>query len=343
MSKDVQRRLQEYLLQGYPDRVDQRVVRLTRIKEGWESDVYSFRMLYGPARKRRFEDLILRIYPGDDALPKSSREYRSMSLLNRVGYPVPQVYRLDTSSAFFAKPFMIMEKIDGRPKWSMIGAKDNATRQKLLAQFCGLFVWLHTLDWRSYVEEASQYEPGGPQGVIDRQFAIWQGVVQNFQHSEFELLMQWLMDHRSQVSSEPASIVHNDFHPNNILVRADGSAVVIDWTNFDITDYRFDLSWTLLLFLCYNGPQGREVVLREYERQLGRRVENLEFFDVTACVRRLFSIIVSVSEGAEKLGMRPGAQAQMVQIEPIRRIYNLLLERTGIKLPVVERLIASGN
>ena len=340
MSEDIESQLQQYLSHAYPDRINLRIAGLARINEGWESDVYAFRLLYGLSGNRLSEDLILRIYPGNDALPKSSREYGALSMLHQADYPVPRVYHLDTSGAYFSKPFMIMEKIDGQPMWPMIGPADDATRLKLLRQFCGLFVQLHRLDWRPFVEDPRQYEPGELGGVIGRQFALWQGFTRQFPHSDFDPVMQWLLDHRSQVTDQPASIVHWDFHPNNILVRADGSAAVIDWTGIDFTDSRFDLAWTLLLLLCYEGPQVREVVLREYERQWGQPVKKLEFFDVAACLRRLFSIMVSVMEGAEKLGMRPGAQAQMVQIEPIRRIYNLLLERTGIRLAAVEQLLA---
>ncbi len=341
MSDDIPERLLNYLLQTYPERSEPQVVGLNRINEGWESDVYAFQMLYGPAGQRQAEDLILRIYPGNDAQPKSSHEYDSLSLLHKAGYPVPQVYRLDQSGKFFDKPFMIMEKIDGSPMWPMFGKVDVPTIRRLLEQFCRLYVDLHTLDWRPFVPNPREFEPEDPHGILDRQFAGWLTFVKNFSHSDFDPFLQWLMDHRSQVSTQPASIIHWDFHPNNILVRADGSAVVIDWTGTDITDARFDLAWTLLLLHSYEGPRMREFVLWEYQRQLGRQVENLEFFDVAACLRRLFSIFMSMSEGAEKLGMRPGAQAQMAQKEPILRVYNLLLERTGIQIPVVEKFLAS--
>ncbi len=341
MSDDIQDRLQRYLLQAYPERIEPQVAGLARINEGWESDVYAFQMSHGPADHRQAEDLILRIYPGNDAQPKSSHEYDSLSLLHKAGYPVPQVYRLDQSGKYFEKPFMIMEKIDGSPMWPMFGKSDIPTIRRLLEQFCRLYVDLHTLDWRPFVEDPRKYEPDDPHGILDRQFAGWLTFVKNFASYGFEPFMQWLMDHRSQVSSQPASIVHWDFHPNNILVRADGSAAVIDWTGMDITDSRFDLSWTLLLLHSYEDPRMREFVLWEYERLLGRPVEQLWFFDVAACLRRLFSIFMSMSEGAEKLGMRPGAQAQMAQKEPIQRVYSLLLERTGLHLQLVEKFLDS--
>ncbi len=88
-------RLQRVLVNAFPEREAPKAASLKRINEGWESDVYSFRMDYGPRGKRQRQDLILRIYPGEDAQPKSAREYGSLSLLHRAGYPVPEVFHLD--------------------------------------------------------------------------------------------------------------------------------------------------------------------------------------------------------------------------------------------------------
>jgi hypothetical protein len=62
---------------------------------------------------------------------------------------------------------------------------------------------------------------------------------------------------------------------------------------------------------------------------------------LAACVKRLLSVVVSLSDGAEKLGMRPGAEAAMrEQMGALHRVYDLLLERTGIRVAEVERLFA---
>jgi Ser/Thr protein kinase RdoA (MazF antagonist) len=154
--------------------------------------------------------------------------------------------------------------------------------------------------------------------------------------------MDWLIARRDTVPCLRPSPIHWDFHPGNILLGDDGSAKVIDWTQLAISDARFDLAWTLLLIGAYEGSRWREPILREYERLAGAKVEGLEYFDVYACLKRLFSIIISVKEGAEKLGMRPGAEATMKQqAGAIRRTRDLLLERSGIIVPEVEELLVS--
>jgi hypothetical protein len=92
-----------------------------------------------------------------------------------------------------------------------------------------------------------------------------------------------------------------------------------------------------MLVTAYEGSNWRKLFLETYERKAGEPIEQLEFFDVAACLRRLYSIAVSVTAGAEQMGMRPGAEATMKnQLEPLRKVYELLLDRTAIIIPMVE-------
>ena len=130
-----------------------------------------------------------------------------------------------------------------------------------------------------------------------------------------------------------------DYHPYNILIREDGAAFVIDWTNLDVSDYRLDLAWTLLLMSTYGNPGACELVLGEYERAAGRRVDQIEYFEIAACLRRLFSIVVSLESGAAALGMRPGAEAMIKNVSHIESVHERLRDRTGITIPRVEKLL----
>jgi hypothetical protein len=68
----------------------------------------------------------------------------------------------------------------------------------------------------------------------------------------------------------------------------------------------------------------------------------MEYFEVIALFRRLLDISVSLSDGATKLGMRPGAEVMMRQnVDHIKRAHALLGERTGITIPEIERLIST--
>jgi hypothetical protein len=116
--------------------------------------------------------------------------------------------------------------------------------------------------------------------------------------------------------------------------------VVIDWTGFQVSDFRFDLSWTLLLTRAHANVEWRDQILAGYERLRGAVVENIEIFEVFACTRRLFNLTISLSLGPERMGMRLGAVELMrQQALASQRVYELMQQRTGIRIPRVERVL----
>jgi aminoglycoside phosphotransferase (APT) family kinase protein len=344
MSEDIQSRLESYYAHAFPARQGVRVIALAHISAGWESDMYSFNLEYGPAGARHCEELILRIYPGDDAHSKSAREYRGMSQLHKVGYPVPQVLILEREDSPFGRPFVIMEKIQGQTMWPRWFGSPKEKQKELLTLFCELFVRLHTLDWQSFVQDVTPFAAGAPYALVDRELDKMRPYLIRFPIPGFLPIAEWLEGRRDLVPCERPSVIHWDYHPGNILLSDDGAPVVVDWTQVDVSDSRFDLAWTLLLVSTHENETWHRRILLEYERLAGTKVEQLAFFEVFACLKRLYSVVVSLAHGPESLGMRPGAGAMMVQqMGAIARVYDLLLRRTGIAVPEVEELLAQGS
>jgi aminoglycoside phosphotransferase (APT) family kinase protein len=345
MSDDMQDRLQAYCERAFPAWQDVRVGELVSVSEGWESDIYSFDLVHGPGATREREGLILRIYPGDDARHKSVHEFRGMRQLRQVGYPVPQVLVLEHEDIPFGKPFVIMERIEGQTLWPvMFGPSVGGSRQReLLTLFCELFVQLHALDWRPFADVDELAHCENPYTFVDHWLDRFRDFQARFSAPGFVSTLRWLEERRDGVPCSRPAVVHLDFHPANVLLRDDGSASVIDWTQVSVSDPRLDLAWTLLLIGTYAGAEWRPHVLEEYERLAGTPVEGLAYFDVMACVKRLGSVVVSLLAGPEKMGMRPGAEAMMrQQMGPLGRVYDLLVERTGIRVPEIEDLLVTG-
>ena len=341
MNNDMQHSLQAYYTNALPEKKDAQISDLDCISAGWESDVYSFRLEHRSAGEHKCEELILRIYPGDDAHDKSAHEFHSMSRLHKAGYPVPQVLVLERKNSPFRKPFVIMEKIEGQLLWPLLlDAPEGDKKQELLTLFCKLFVQLHTLEWRPFVDDVSHYDTQNPYIFVDRELEKARSFLARFPLPGFLPIIEWLETRRDRVPCLRPSPVHLDFHPANVLVYNNGSAVVIDWTQLDISDARFDLAWTLLLVSTHGNAAWRDLILQEYEQLTGARMEEIAFFDVAACAKRLFTIVISFSAGPEKLGMRPEALEQMKQqMGAMKGVYDLLLDRTSIQVPEVEELL----
>lgn len=325
----------------HPRRQNVRILDLARISDGWETEVYSFAVEYSKADDRRREELILRIYPGNDAPAKSAREFNTMVQLHEMGYPVPQVLLLDSEGAHLGTPFVVMEKIAGRSLGAISDESPVERKLELLTTFCRMFVDLHALEPRPFARNSSFHETDDLSEIFRRQLSYWQSYTHALESHTFDPIFSWLDERLPTVRFGSPSLIHMDFHPYNILLREeDGAAYVIDWTSAEVSDYRLDLAWTLLLMSTYGNPESRALVLGEYERIAGHRVERIKYFEVAACLRRLFSIAVSLSSGADKLGMRPGSEAMMADGAHIERVYARLRERTGITIAEVEKLLS---
>ena len=325
----------------FPARENIRIQDLMRISDGWENDVYAFTVEYEDAAGQTREDLILRIYPGDDARQKSAREFHTMKRLHGVGFPVPEVLLLACDNSPFGKPCIVMEKIQGRSMGEALGESSDPEKHVLLERFCQLFVDLHALDWRPIASDPLL--PGEDSStLIKRQLSRWQDYAHALQETAFDPVFAWLQEHIPDIRFNRLSVLHWDYHPGNILIREDGAPFVIDWGGVLVSDFRLDLAWTLLLMSTYGHPEAREVVLTRYERAAGVRVEQIEYFEAAMCLRRLFDISVSLGAGAERLGMRPGAETMMRQnVDHIERVYMILCDRTGLTIPEIDRLLST--
>ena len=153
--------------------------------------------------------------------------------------------------------------------------------------------------------------------------------------------LDWLAARQPEIHTPALAVMHGDYHPWNVLVTRENLPFVIDWGNIEAGDYRYDLAWTLLLAATHSSQQQRDLFLSEYERLSGQPVEQIEYFEVIAALRRLLSLAVSLTSGAASAGMRPEAAAIMRgQTGHFRAVYAILQKHTGLRLPEIEALIA---
>ncbi len=323
---------------------DVRVLSIQEISAGWESDVYAFDAALDGDQER----LVLRIYPGNDATRKSALEYEALRALGRVGYPVPAVYRLVQEGSPFGdgatgrgRPFLIMEWVPGRGMWRETFHGSEEARTAHFDRFCSLLVQLHALDWRAFVAEGTTAFAGDPYASVDAGLVLLRQWLERMGQRGYLPLVDWLAERRESVPCERPAPIHWDFHPENLLLCDDGRVVVIDWTQFQIADPRFDLAWTMTLVGSQEGGDVRERILERYVALSAQPVDQIEVFEVFACVKRLASVTISLAAGAEQLGMRPGAEQSMRQHFPaLKRVYRRVQDITGASISEVESMFA---
>jgi len=346
LNEDIESALQDYFDKNpttHPGKRDVKIQNITALKAGWESIIFAFDLVHSPQFDRQPERLILRIYPGEDAYEKSIREFKGMQNLFRMGYPIPAVYTLERAKSPFGKPFIIMEYIEGETIWPILDRSTPEDATALLTRFCELFIQLHGLDWHSFVFNRDQPAAGDPYQFVDRYLKMLRSMSESFPVLKaFLPTIEWLEARRDEVPCIRPALIHWDFHPGNLILQPDSAIKVIDWTQIQVSDPRFDLGWTLLLVGAYSGSDAREFILEEYQRLYDAEVENLAFFDVANAIKRLGSVMISISAGAEKMGMRNDAIASMRRDFPaLHWVYNLMVERTEIKVAEIERFLDS--
>jgi aminoglycoside phosphotransferase (APT) family kinase protein len=339
MPEDLQSLLQAYYRRTFPQMAAAQVSRVTGINAGWESDVYTFHLVPDSGEGEAGQELVLRLYQGSQGPFKAQAEFSGMQHLYQAGYPVPQVFFMEIEQSPFGRAFMVMEKIDGVMLWPVLFSDPEPQRTARLEHFCGLMAKLHRLDWRRVVPEVPGYD-GDPFFFVNRELGRWRSFLEPYPAEGFKAAMRWLEERTPQVPCLRPGPVHWDLHPANVLLTRDEGMVVIDWTQVDVTDTRFDLAWTLLLVSTQEDERWRKVILESYERQLGEKVKQIEIFEAAACAKRLASVVLSLAAGPESMGMREGAQESMLGMLPaMRKVYALLREITGLRIPEVERML----
>ncbi|OPA75349.1 aminoglycoside phosphotransferase [Paenibacillus selenitireducens] len=79
-------------------------------------------------------------------------------------------------------------------------------------------------------------------------------------------------------------IIHGDFNLGNIL-EAEGKYTIIDWTNGQLGDPRYDIAWSIVLIRIYVGEKQGSIYRSAYLSENVYTKEELELFEAIACLR----------------------------------------------------------
>lgn len=332
----VERRLTEYLRSSV---AGAEVSSFVQLAGGWEADIYAFDV--SPPLSSGLERLVLRIYSGDGAGLKASREFSGIELLTLCGYPVPQVVSFDSKGVMLGRPFVIMQRIDG-PLFGDVMIDDHTLHESPTLDFVRLMIDLHELDWRPFAEPLTGETNPEPLRQGRRMLEGWRSDLTDL--PGFFAPADWLLAELDRIAPEPPAVIHGDFHPWNVLVDQSGRLTVIDWTGIAVLDRRYDLAWSLLLAGAYLGDAARQQLENVYRSLTTRPIVDLGYFDVLAATMRLYHMTVSLLSTPEELGMLPETAAAMrEQATAYRWVADLLNDRTGLVIPEVEALLAGAG
>src|SRR6476469_9827161 len=196
-------------------------------------------------------DYVLRRKPFGPLLPSAhavDREYRLISALHPVGFPVARPYALCTDPDVIGAVFYVMELVPGRAYTNgALPEFDPGQRRSMYEQLVDTLADLHNIA----PEAAGLGDFGKPGNYFERQVARW---TRQYRDSQTDDLpeMERLIDYLpvSLPEQSRVSIVHGDYRIDNVLYRDNGSlAAVLDWELATLGDPVADFSYLAMQWM----------------------------------------------------------------------------------------------
>ena len=311
-----------------------KILDLNEISAGWETELYSFEMRYSENDGIKKKKLVIRMYPGDSAERKLTNEFFIYKNLSKQNYPVPKIHYMSIEKQYVGKPFLIMDWIPG----GTLDQKLSSQPEETFRLFCQLFVDLHKLDWKPFLR--NQNLEKNVVSSIDIYLDSLENRVKQHKLTELKPILTWLRGQRNRIKNEYLALGHFDFHTFNILLNEKGEPYVIDWPSARVSDFRFDLGWTLTLYRVYSNRENRNTLFEKYQEIAGKQIEHMDFFEVSAILRRLSDILETFKFSGESVGLRNGV-AQMIKdsISHVENLNSYLEELAGFRIMEVDELI----
>ena len=216
---------------------------LTKFPSGQSNPTYRIAATSG--------DYVLRRKPFGQLLPSAhavDREYRLLSALSPLDFPVPRPFALCSDPDVIGAIFYVMEMARGRPYADgALPDFDPATRGRMYGQLVDVLADLHSID----PEKAELSDFGRPGNYFERQIARW---TRQYRDSETDYLpeMERLISFLPATLPEQSrtSIVHGDYRIDNVVFDGDGTlTAVLDWELATLGDPLADFSYLAMQWM----------------------------------------------------------------------------------------------
>jgi aminoglycoside phosphotransferase (APT) family kinase protein len=216
---------------------------LAKFPSGQSNPTYKITAASGEyvLRRKPFGELLASAHAVD-------REYRLLSALYPLEFPVPEPLALCADPDVIGAIFYIMELAKGRPYADgALPDFDPSTRRNMYEQLVDTLADLHTID----PVAADLADFGKPGNYFERQVMRWTRQYRDSQTDyipEMERLIAFLPESLPQQSR--TSIVHGDYRIDNVVFDGDGTlTAVLDWELATLGDPLADFSYLAMQWM----------------------------------------------------------------------------------------------
>ena len=198
-------------------------------------------------------------------------EFKTLQLAHTLELAAPTPYHLDESCSIFSKPYMVVEYIEGNPKFTLPPGFDfTFNLAKHLAR-------IHSADLSdkdvSFLSEhqnrcAETLDEPTTEGTLN------QGRIHDTLRAAEPLRLR----------NKPV-LLHGDYWPGNVLWRDTELVAVIDWEDASRGDPLTDFAISRLDFLWILGIDAFHSFTEHYESLMRIDYSNLPYWDLCAALR----------------------------------------------------------
>jgi aminoglycoside phosphotransferase (APT) family kinase protein len=289
--------LDSYLRQQLPALDDHSKIQVLQFPGGHSNLTYLVR--YGN------QEFVLRRPPLGPVAPTAHdmpREFKVLSVISPHFVLAPRPILLCDDSSVIGVPFYLMERRRGLILRSREQIRDDdVPRRRLSESVVDALIALHAVD----IQATGITQIGKPQGFVERQVRGW---AERWQRSktgelpEMDRTIKWLVERIPTNEKTEATIVHNDFKLDNIMLAEDDPSrvvAVLDWEMCSVGDPLIDVGlflsyWTMSggrsndsnssLRAITHGPGWltREEIIERYEAATRRDLSRIAFYETFA-------------------------------------------------------------
>ncbi len=318
---------------------DARVQNLAVMEMGHAGLTFGFEVI--GAEGKCLASLILKLAPPGVRRLGNTDVYRQAPLLRALhaaGLPVPDVPFASASEAELGTPFIMMQRLAGRPFiiWEPEPAFDRAPAAvaSLWQQCTRVLAALHRFDWRHHLADWEAPRP------LREEVERWDSVLVKAPEPAWiaagqrvrECLLARLPD------GDPIGLVHGDYQPGNALYDAGRLTGIIDWELASIGSQLLDLGWLMMLADPASwhpawtavSPPTPEAIRALYEQAIGRRFPRVAWYQALAGYR--LGAISCLNVRLHRTGRRPDAMWEKFALavpSMFARAEELLLNEPG--------------
>lgn len=174
------------------------------------------------------------------------REYRVISALNKMKFPVPKPYLFCNDNAIIGTEFYVMEFIEGRIFWDLnLPQINNDERMAVYDDLNRILAKLHNYDYKTL----DLLDFGKTGNYFSRQVSRWSKQYRASEMQsipEMDYLISWLPENIPKEDS--IAVVHGDYRLDNLIIHPTEPKIigVLDWELSTIGNPLGDFTYNLL-------------------------------------------------------------------------------------------------